>query len=39
MFYVTMLSCTNEYLNYEIFKWVVYTKICTNENHPLYGIW
>ncbi len=23
---------------YEIFKWVVHTKICTNENYPLYGI-
>ncbi len=27
-----------EYLNYEILKWVVHTKICTNENYPLYGI-
>ncbi len=26
-----------EYLNYEILKWVVHTKICTNENYPLYG--
>ena len=42
VFYVTMLSC-DEYLNYEILKWVhvVHTKMCTNENYPLYGtaIW
>ncbi len=30
-FYVTILSCTNI-----IFKWVVHTKICTND--PLYGV-
>ena len=30
MLYVTMLSCTN-------IKWV--TKICTNKNYPLYGIY
>ena len=33
MFYVTMLSC----LNYEIKMGIVHTKICTNENYPLYG--
>ncbi len=27
-----------ESLNYEIFKWVVHTKICTNEYYPLYGM-
>ncbi len=26
MFYITMLSCTNNYLHYEILKWVVHTK-------------
>ncbi len=26
-----------KYLNYEILKWVVHTKICTNENYLLYG--
>ncbi len=36
MFYVTMLSCTNILLNINIS--VVYTKICTNKNYPLYGI-
>ncbi len=30
MFYVTMLSCTNNYY--------VHMNICTNENYPLYGI-
>ena len=24
-------------LAYEIFYWLAYTKICTNENYPLYG--
>ena len=35
MFFVTMLSCTNisNILIYEILKWVVHTKICTNENY------
>ena len=27
-----------ENLAYEIFYWLAYTKICTNENYPLYGI-
>ena len=27
-----------EILAYEIFYWLAYTKICTNENYPLYGI-
>ncbi len=27
-----------KYLTYEILKWVVHTKICTNENYPLYGM-
>ena len=34
MFYVTMLSCTN----IEILKWVFHTKMCTDENYPLYGM-
>ncbi len=25
-----------EYLKYEIFKWVVHTKICNNEKYSLY---
>ncbi len=28
---MTILSCTN-------INWAVYTKICTNKNYPLYGI-
>ena len=27
-----------ENLAYDIFYWLAYTKICTNENYPLYGI-
>ncbi len=33
-FYV-ILSCT---INYEILNLVVHTKICANENYPLYSI-
>ena len=33
MFYITY-----EYLKYEILKWVVHTKICTNENYSVYTV-
>ncbi len=35
-FNVTILSCT-KIKTTKNFKWVVRTKICTNENYPLYG--